>query len=132
MDRPEDHELPELLPETSPDSTRRPFWEEMLPQAMEKLKTSRDEPERLISTSNSIRAATGWVELVNILETARAKYYGYSGFAGFWKRTGHQVTDSASDAKRLVSLLPNTEYSSIIHCVFDIIFDASSFGPQPL
>lgn len=87
MDRLGDHELPELLPEASPDSTRRPFWEEMLPRAMEKLKTSRDEPERLISTSNSIRAATGWVELVNILEKARARYYGYSGFVGFWKRT---------------------------------------------
>lgn len=128
MDQPEDHELPELLPATSPASTRRPFWEEMLPRAMEKLKTSRDEPERIIGTSNSIRAATGWVEMVDNLEKARARYYGYFGFIGFWRRTGHQVTDSASDAKRLVSLLPNTEYSSIIHCVFDIIFDVSSLG----
>jgi hypothetical protein len=127
MDRPEDHELPVLLPETTPGSARRPFWEEMLPQAMEELKTSRDEPDKLIGTSNSIRAATGWVEMVITLEKARARYYGYSGFIGFWKRTGHKVTDHANDAKRLVSLLPNTEYSSIIHCVFDIIFDASTF-----
>jgi hypothetical protein len=125
MDRPEDHELPVLLPETTPGSARRPFWEEMLPQAMEELKTSRDEPDKLIGTSNSIRAATGWVEMVNTLEKARARYYGYSGFIGFWKRAGHKVTDHANDAKRLVSLLPNTEYSSIIHCVFDIIFDAA-------
>ncbi|KAF4967997.1 hypothetical protein FSARC_4558 [Fusarium sarcochroum] len=119
MDQSTDHELPGLLPETTPSSTRRPFWEEMFHQAMEELQSTRDEPVKLVETSNSIRTATGWVEIVNILEIARAKYYGYSGFIGFWKRAGHKMTDHANDGKMLLSLLPNTEYSSIIHCVFD-------------
>ncbi|KAJ4248771.1 hypothetical protein NW762_012609 [Fusarium torreyae] len=125
MDQSTDHALPELLPETKPDSVQRPFWEEMFPQAMEELKSTRDEPVKLAGTSNSIRATTGWVEIVNVLETARARYYGYSGFIGFWKRAGHKATDHADDGKMLLSLLPNSEYSSIIHCVFDVIYDAA-------
>ncbi|KAF9771501.1 hypothetical protein IL306_010856 [Fusarium sp. DS 682] len=59
MGQPTDHDLPELPPETTSSSTRRPFWEEMLPRAMEALRSTRDEPDKLVGTSNSIRAATG-------------------------------------------------------------------------
>ncbi|KAM0552668.1 hypothetical protein ACHAPJ_007765 [Fusarium lateritium] len=120
-----DHELPDLLPEATQGSTQRPFWEEMFPQAMEELKSTGTEPVKLVGTSNSIRAAHGWVEIVNVLKIARARYYGYSGFIGFWKRAGHKATDHANDVKIVLSLLPNTEYSSVIHCVFDVIFDAA-------
>ncbi|KAF5700451.1 hypothetical protein FGLOB1_10777 [Fusarium globosum] len=123
---PKEHELPDILPEdTSEDSERRPFWEEMLPEAMEELKSSRDEPKRLAGTTRSIRGLKGWVDIVNVLEKARANYYDYSGFIGFWKRSAHKMADNVDDAKRLLSLLPNTDYSSVIHCVFDIVFDAA-------
>ncbi|KAG4295213.1 hypothetical protein FPRO06_01797 [Fusarium proliferatum] len=123
---PKEHELPDILPEdTSEDSDRRPFWEEMLPEAMEELKSSRDEPKRLAGTTRSIRGLKGWVDIVNVLEKARANYYDYSGFIGFWKRSAHKMADNVDDGKRLLSLLPNTDYSSVIHCVFDIVFDAA-------
>ncbi|RYP59351.1 hypothetical protein DL769_008570 [Monosporascus sp. CRB-8-3] len=119
----------QLLPErsTNPSSNppRRPFWDEMFPQAMAQLKTIRDEPAGLVDTPNSIRAAAGWPEIVNTLEVARAKYYNYSGFIGFWKKTGHKIADHATDGKTLFSLLPDSEYTSVIHCVFDVIFDAA-------
>ncbi|KAG5775305.1 hypothetical protein H9Q73_011019 [Fusarium xylarioides] len=121
-----EHELPDMLPEdVSEDSGRRPFWEEMLPEAMEELKYSRDEPKRLAGTTRSIRGLKGWVDIVNVLEKARANYYNYSGFIGFWKRSAHKMADNVDEGKRLLSLLPNTEYSSVIHCVFDIVFDAA-------
>lgn len=60
------------------------------------------------------------------LEKARANYYDYSGFIGFWKRSAHKVADNVDERKRLLSLLPSTEYSSVIHCVLDIVFDVSS------
>ncbi|CZR35726.1 uncharacterized protein FPRO_00151 [Fusarium proliferatum ET1] len=123
---PKEHELPDILPEdTSEDSDRRPFWEEMLPEAMEELKSSCDEPKRLAGTTRSIRGLKGWVDIVNVLEKARANYYDYSGFIGFWKRSAHKMADNVDDGKRLLSLLPNTDYSSVIHCVFDIVFDAA-------
>ncbi|CCT61542.1 uncharacterized protein FFUJ_01979 [Fusarium fujikuroi IMI 58289] len=123
---PKDHELPDILPEDNlGDSDRRPFWEEMLPEAMEELKSSRDEPKRLAGTTRSIRGLKGWVDIVNGLEKARANYYDYSGFIGFWKRSAHKMADNVDDGKRLLSLLPNTDYSSVIHCVFDIVFDAA-------
>lgn len=127
---PGEHELPDILPEhTSEDSDRRPFWEEMLPEAMEELKSSRDEPKRLAGTTRSIRGLNGWVDIVNVLEKARANYYDYSEFIGFWKRSAHKMADNVDDGKRLLSLLPNTDYSSVIHCVFDIVFDVSSEVP---
>ena len=117
----------QLLPEqsTSPSSNlpRRPFWDEMLPLAMVQLGAIREEPAGIVSTSNSIRAAAGWPEIVNTLEVARAKYYNYSDFIGFWKKTGRKVADHATDGKTLLSLLPHSEYTSVIHCVFDVIFD---------
>ncbi|CVL02634.1 uncharacterized protein FMAN_00137 [Fusarium mangiferae] len=123
---PKEHELPDILPENaSEDSDRRPFWEEMLPEAMEELKSSRDEPKSLAGTTRSIRGLEGWVDIVNGLEKARANYYDYSGFIGFWKRSAHKMADNVDDGKRLLSLLPNTDYSSVIHCVFDIVFDAA-------
>jgi hypothetical protein len=63
---------------------------------------------------------------MNNLEKSRANYYNYSGFIGFWKRSAHKMADNVDDGKRLLSLLPNTDYSSVIHCVFDIVFDVSS------
>ncbi|KAF5531224.1 hypothetical protein FNAPI_13333 [Fusarium napiforme] len=121
-----EHGLPDILPGTiSKDSKRRPFWEEMLPDAMEELKSTRDEPKRLAGTTRSIRDLKGWVGIVNVLEKARANYYDYSGFIGFWKRSAHKVADNVDEGKRLLSLLPNTEYSSVLHCVFDIVFDAA-------
>ncbi|KAF5976376.1 hypothetical protein FCOIX_7145 [Fusarium coicis] len=125
-DQPGKHLLPKILPEaTSEDSERRPFWEEVLPDAMEELKSTRDEPKRLAGTTHSIRDLKGWVDIVNVLEKARANYYDYSGFIGFWKRSAHKVADNFDEGKRLLSLLPNTGYSSVIHCVFDIVFDAA-------
>ncbi|KAF5591405.1 hypothetical protein FPANT_5680 [Fusarium pseudoanthophilum] len=123
---PGEYEIPDILPDTTTKhSDRRPFWEEMLPEAMEELKSTRDEPKRLIGTTHSIRGLKGWVGIVNVLEMARANYYDYSGFIGFWKRSAHKVADNVDEGKRLLSLLPNTEYSSVIHCVFDIVFDAA-------
>lgn len=115
----------QLLPEDSPCSepARRPFWDEMFPQAMAQLAESREEPPKLVGTPNSIRGAAGWPEIVNTLEIARAKHYNYSGFIGFWKKTGHKIGDHATDGKTLLSLLPHSEYTSVIHCVFDVIFD---------
>ena len=123
--------LPEQPPPPPPGSApaRRPFWDEMFPQAMAQLRTVRDEPVGLVGTAFSIRAAAGWPEIVNTLEVARAKYYNYSGFIGFWKKAGHKMADHATDGKTLLSLLPDSEYTSLIHCVFDVIFDASSPSP---
>ncbi|KAK7418116.1 hypothetical protein QQX98_004091 [Neonectria punicea] len=119
----------QLLPErsTTPSSNppRLPFWDEMFPQAMAQLKTIRNEPAGLVRTPNSVRDAAGWPKIVNTLEVARAKYYNYSGFIGFWKKRGHKIADHATDGKTLFSLLPNSEYTSVIHCVFDVIFDAA-------
>ncbi|KAF4957445.1 hypothetical protein FGADI_3081 [Fusarium gaditjirri] len=121
-----EHGLPDILPDDiTKDSDRRPFWEEMLPEAMGELKSTRDEPKRLTGTTRSIRDSEGWVDIVNVLEKARANYYNYSGFIGFWKRSAHKMADHIGDGKKLLSLLPNTEYSSVIHCVFDIVFDAA-------
>ncbi|KAF5673262.1 hypothetical protein FDENT_10355 [Fusarium denticulatum] len=92
---------------------------------MEELKSTRDEPKRLARTSRSIRDLKGWVDIVNVLEKARVNYYDYSWFIGFWKRSAHKVADNVDEGKRLLSLLPNTNYSSAIHCVFDIVFDAA-------
>ncbi|KAJ4075774.1 hypothetical protein NW761_013036 [Fusarium oxysporum] len=123
---PGENDLPDILPgDTTKDSNRRPFWEEMLPEAMEELKSTRDEPQRLAGTTRSIRDLKGWVDIVNNLEKSRANYYNYSGFIGFWKRSAHKMADNVDDGKRLLSLLPNTDYSSVIHCVFDIVFDAA-------
>ncbi|KAI7761831.1 hypothetical protein LZL87_004138 [Fusarium oxysporum] len=125
-EQPGEHDLPDIFPDnTTEDSDRRPFWEEMLPEAMEELKSTRDEPKRLAGTTSSIRDLKGWVDIVNVLEKARANYYNYSGFIGFWKRSAHKIADNIDDGKRLLSLLPNTDYSSVIHCVFDIVFDAA-------
>ncbi|KAF5241185.1 hypothetical protein FANTH_9181 [Fusarium anthophilum] len=125
-EQPGEHDLPDILPDnTTKDSDQRPFWEEMLPEAMEELKSTRDEPKRLAGTTRSIRDLKGWVDIVNVLEKARANYYDYSGFIGFWKRSAHKMTDNVDEGKRLLSLLPNTDYSSVIHCVFDIVFDAA-------
>ncbi|KAF5706993.1 hypothetical protein FMUND_11323 [Fusarium mundagurra] len=125
-EQPGEHDLPDILPDnTTKDSDRRPFWEEMLPEAMEELKSTRDEPKRLAGTPRSIRDLEGWVDIVNVLEKARANYYNYSGFIGFWKKSAHKVADNVDEGKRLLSLLPNTEYTSVIHCVFDIVFDAA-------
>ncbi|KAF5658407.1 hypothetical protein FCIRC_12908 [Fusarium circinatum] len=121
-----EHDLRDILPDhATKDSDRRPFWEEMLPEAMKELKLTRDEPKRLAGTTRSIRDLKGWVDIVNVLEKARANYYDYSGFIGFWKRSAHKMTDNVDEGKRLLSLLPNTDYSSVIHCVFDIVFDAA-------
>ncbi|KAF5966098.1 hypothetical protein FBULB1_11844 [Fusarium bulbicola] len=125
-EQPGEHDLPDILPDnTIEDSDRRPFWEEMLPEAMEELKSTRDEPKRLAGTTRSIRDLKGWVDVVNVLEKARPNYYDYSGFIGFWKRSAHKMTDNVDEGKRLLSLLPNTDYSSVIRCVFDIVFDAA-------
>ncbi|KAF5532030.1 hypothetical protein FMEXI_12685 [Fusarium mexicanum] len=125
-EQPGEHDLPDILPDDTPkDSDRRPFWEEMLPEAIEELKYTRDEPKRLAGTTRSVRDLKGWVDIVNVLEKARANYYDYSGFIGFWKRSAHKMTDNVDEGKRLLSLLPNTDYSSVIHCVFDIVFDAA-------
>jgi hypothetical protein len=122
-------QVPELLPELPEDPSsklsRRPFWDVMFPKAMDDLKSLRDEPSGLAGTPYGIRAATGWSEIVNSLETARAYYYDYSGLKGFWKKTGRKMADHAGDGKTLLSLLPSSEYTSVIHCVFDIIFDAA-------
>ncbi|KAF5578260.1 hypothetical protein FPCIR_11663 [Fusarium pseudocircinatum] len=124
--QPGEHDLPEILPDDiTKDSDRRPFWEEMLPEVMEELISTRDEPKRLAGTTRSIRNLKGWVDIVNVLEKARANYYDYSGFIGFWKRSAHKMADNVGEGKRLLSLLPNTDYSSVIHCVFDIVFDAA-------
>lgn len=124
MKGPEDEQQVELLPDsTKTDSIRRPFWEEMLPQALSELKSLRGEPEMLVDTPNSIRELAGWAEIVTVLEVARAKYYDYSGFTGFWKRTERKFADHAGDAKMVLSLLPKMEYTSVIHCVFDVIYD---------
>ncbi|KAI1172278.1 hypothetical protein F4777DRAFT_582132 [Nemania sp. FL0916] len=121
-----DDEQLRLLPESPvSESTRQPFWESMLPKAMAELKNTREEPSRLVGTLNSIRGLTQWAEVVNVLEVARARYYNYSGFVGFWKRAGHKMTDYGEDGKLLLSLLPNSDYTSLIHCVFDVIFDAA-------
>ncbi|KAL7952772.1 hypothetical protein V8C34DRAFT_298612 [Trichoderma compactum] len=124
-----DNQMPQLLPERSTSSlsnpSQQPFWDEMFGQAMAQLKTIRDEPAGLAGTPNSIRAAAGWTEIVITFEIARAKYYNYSGFIGFWKKTGRKIADHANDGRTLLSLLPDSEYTSIIHCVFDIIFDAA-------
>ncbi|UKZ74717.1 hypothetical protein TrVFT333_002387 [Trichoderma virens FT-333] len=109
----------QLLPEQSTNPSSNPR------DAMAKLKSIRDEPVGLVGTPNSIRAAAGWPEIVNTLEVARAKYYNYSGFIGFWKKTGHKFADHANEGKTLFSLLPDSEYTSVIHCVFDVIFDAA-------
>lgn len=116
--------LPEQPPPCGPNPARRPFWDEMFPQAMAQLRAVRDEPTGLVGTAYSIRGATGWPVIVNTVEVARAKYYNYSGFIGFWKKAGHKMGDHATDAKTLLSLLPDSEYTSLIHCVFDVIFDA--------
>jgi len=50
---------------------------------MAQLSTVRDEPIGLVGTSNSIRVAAGWPEIINTLEIARAIHYNYSGFIGF-------------------------------------------------
>ncbi|KAF5644914.1 hypothetical protein F52700_2395 [Fusarium sp. NRRL 52700] len=115
-EQPGEHGNPDILPDsTTKDSDRRPFWEEMLPEAMEQLKVTRDEPKRLAGTTRSIRDLKGWVDIVNVLEKARANYYDYSGFIGFWKRSAHKMADNVDEGKRLLSLLPNTDYSSVIH-----------------
>ncbi|KAJ8116951.1 hypothetical protein ONZ43_g4321 [Nemania bipapillata] len=99
----------DLLPDSSAsESTQQPFWERMLPDAMTQLKLNRDEPSRLAGTNNSIRSLTGWAEIISTLEVARAR-----------------MTDHVDDGKMLLSLLPDTEYTSLIHCVFDVIFDAA-------
>ncbi|UKZ68391.1 uncharacterized protein TrAtP1_009430 [Trichoderma atroviride] len=119
----------QLLPKQSKNSSsnppRRPFWDEMLLPAMAQLSTNRDEPAGLVGTLNSIRAAAGWPEIINTLEVARAKYYNYSGFIGFWKKTSHKFADHANNGKMLFSLLPDSDYTSVVHCVFDVIFDAA-------
>ena len=131
----EDSQQLQLLPERSssatPSSTpRQPFWDEMLSEAMHQLKLKRDEPAGLVGTRHSIRIAAGWPDIVNTLEIARAKYYDYPGFIGFWKKTGHKIADRSTDGKRLLSLLPDSEYTSVIHCVFDAIFDVT-IAPFP-
>ncbi len=63
-----------------------------------------------------------------MLVLARAKYYNYSGFNGFWKRVGHKLGENADDGRTLLSLLPEMEYTSLIHCVLDVVFDVRSFG----
>lgn len=130
-----DNQMPQLLPEQSTSSlsnpSQQPFWDEMFGQAMAQLKTIRDEPDGLAGTPNSIRAATGWTEIIITFEIVRAKYYNYSGFIGFWKKTGRKIADHANDGRTLLSLLPDSEYTSIIHCVFDVIFDVIT-PPPPL
>ncbi len=126
-ERPEDEKLqvlPETAPPTGPGPVRRPFWDEMFPQAMAQLGELRDEPPGLVGTIYSIRAAAGWAKIVNTLEAARAKYYNYKGFVGFWRKARHKMADHAEDGKAVLSLLPESDYTSLIHCVFDVIFDA--------
>ncbi len=49
-----------LLPDQTPsESAPRPFWEEMFHKAVEELKGSRNEPQRLVDTPNSIRNLPG-------------------------------------------------------------------------
>jgi hypothetical protein len=127
-DRPEDEQL-QVLPEQGPPLSgsgpeRRPFWDVMFSRAMAQLMGVRGEPTGLIGTPYSIRAAPGWPEIVNTLEAARAKYYNYAGFVGFWKKARHRMADHADGGKALLSLLPDSDYTSVIHCVFDAIFDA--------
>ncbi|OAA56881.1 hypothetical protein ISF_07397 [Cordyceps fumosorosea ARSEF 2679] len=128
------HQRLDLLPKdsTSDESnpSRRPFWDEMFPEAMSQLRDSCEEPPKLVDTDSSIRVASGWPEIVTTVELARAKYYNYKGFIGFWKKTRHGLTDDATDAKRLFSLLPDSDYTSVIHCVFDIIADAAKRASQ--
>jgi hypothetical protein len=116
----------DLLPgssTTSRSSSQRPFWDVMFPEAMGRLIETRDEPALLSGTQRSIRSAQGWPEIVTTLEIARAEYYDYSGFVGFWKKTRHSITNHANEGKTLLSLLPDSDYTSVIHCVFDLIFD---------
>ncbi|KAK0706140.1 hypothetical protein B0T26DRAFT_679864 [Lasiosphaeria miniovina] len=118
---------PSQLAKATPPGTpaRRPFWDVMFPQAMAQLAGVRAEPTALAGTQYSIRGAMGWAELVTTLEAARAKYYKYEGFVGFWKKAGDKFSNHVGDAKALLSLLPDMEYTSLIHCVFDVIFDAA-------
>ncbi|KAI0906939.1 hypothetical protein F4823DRAFT_48340 [Ustulina deusta] len=39
----------------------------------------------------------------------------------------HRIADHADDDKSLLSLLPDTEYTSLVHCVFDFIFYVRPF-----
>lgn len=87
------------------------------------------EPKGRVDKKCSIRSATNWGEVLEIVELSGEAYYSSSGVKGKVRRAARIVGDRADTLKRVTGVVPDVDYSRPIVGALTFILDVRMCPP---
>lgn len=107
---------------TTAESMR--FWDEVFPEAMERLKAKSAEPEGREAAGCSIRGLTDWRQVYQVLERCHQLYIDDSSWTKKFKKGFRSFSDhGAVPMQNAWQMIPDVSYISPVRGTIDILFD---------
>jgi hypothetical protein len=98
-------------------------WDDLYSVVVKHLEGLQPEPKDRTAIGYSIRNKNNWSEVFDVVRSARNAYYECKGTRGFLRKFGHKAADEADKAKQVMGFIPDSQYTSPVLGVLNLIFD---------